>query len=207
MEAEPPKSDSPKRKRRWFQFSLRTLMIFTLICAIGSACLAPRLQRAQRQKSAVEGILKDGGVVWYDYEVNSEGNQIAGAERPGPAWLRKLLGDDFFADPVFAEVRTDSALENIGELSQLHGLALMNSRVTDSGLKHLESLRKLEWVNLNVTNLTDAGLEQLARVRQLRSLMIWKTGVTNEGVAKFQQALPDCKIWRGPAPNFEGARF
>ena len=31
MEAEPSKADSPKRKRRWFQFSLRTLLIFTLI--------------------------------------------------------------------------------------------------------------------------------------------------------------------------------
>jgi hypothetical protein len=27
MQTEPPKADPPKRKRRWFQFSLRTLMI------------------------------------------------------------------------------------------------------------------------------------------------------------------------------------
>ena len=33
MQAEPPKADPPKRKRRWFQFSLRTLMIVvTLLC-------------------------------------------------------------------------------------------------------------------------------------------------------------------------------
>jgi hypothetical protein len=29
MEAEPPEAEPPKRKRRWFQFSLRTLMIFS----------------------------------------------------------------------------------------------------------------------------------------------------------------------------------
>jgi hypothetical protein len=34
MQIEPPKAEPPKRKRRWFQFSLRTLMIFTLICAV-----------------------------------------------------------------------------------------------------------------------------------------------------------------------------
>ena len=35
MEAEPPKADPPKRKRRWFQFSLRTLMIVvTMFCVI-----------------------------------------------------------------------------------------------------------------------------------------------------------------------------
>jgi internalin A len=53
-------------------------------------------------------------------------------------------------------------MEHIGELSQLHGLALMNSHITDSGLKHLEGLRNLKWLNLNFTNFTNAGLEPLA---------------------------------------------
>ena len=30
MQIEPPKADPPKRKRRWFQFSLRTLLLFTI---------------------------------------------------------------------------------------------------------------------------------------------------------------------------------
>ena len=34
MEAEPPKVEPTKRKRQWFQFSLRTLMIFTFVSAI-----------------------------------------------------------------------------------------------------------------------------------------------------------------------------
>ena len=34
MQTEPPKADPPKRKRRWYQFSLRTLMIFTMVVAI-----------------------------------------------------------------------------------------------------------------------------------------------------------------------------
>jgi hypothetical protein len=37
MEAEPSKADPPKRKRRWFQFSLRTLLIgVTLFCIFGA---------------------------------------------------------------------------------------------------------------------------------------------------------------------------
>ena len=31
MQTEPPKAEPPKRKRRWFQFRLRTLMIVTLL--------------------------------------------------------------------------------------------------------------------------------------------------------------------------------
>jgi hypothetical protein len=34
MQTEPPKADAPKRKRRWFQFSLRTMMIVVTLLAI-----------------------------------------------------------------------------------------------------------------------------------------------------------------------------
>jgi hypothetical protein len=33
MQTEPPTADPPKRKRRWFQFSLRTLMIGVTLAA------------------------------------------------------------------------------------------------------------------------------------------------------------------------------
>ena len=36
MQAEPPKADPPKRKRRWFQFSLRTL--FAVVTATAVTC-------------------------------------------------------------------------------------------------------------------------------------------------------------------------
>jgi hypothetical protein len=36
MQSAPPKADPPKRKRRWFQFSLRTLLILMLISAFGA---------------------------------------------------------------------------------------------------------------------------------------------------------------------------
>jgi hypothetical protein len=45
MEPEPLKADPPKRRRRWFQFSLRTLMIFTLVCAIGATWLGRNIER------------------------------------------------------------------------------------------------------------------------------------------------------------------
>ena len=35
MQTEPPKAAPPKRKRRWFQFSLRTLMMAMLLVAVG----------------------------------------------------------------------------------------------------------------------------------------------------------------------------
>jgi hypothetical protein len=37
MQNEPPKAEPPKRKRRWFQFSLRTMLIAVTIVAVECA--------------------------------------------------------------------------------------------------------------------------------------------------------------------------
>ncbi len=38
MQTEPTEAASPSRKRRWFQFGLRTLMIFTIVVAVACCC-------------------------------------------------------------------------------------------------------------------------------------------------------------------------
>ena len=85
------------------------------------------MQRARQQKAAVEAIVKLGGTVEYDYEVDGSGNVIRGAEPPGPARLRRLLGDDFFTNVVgvgFMGTRiTDAALQHLKRLTQLKGLS------------------------------------------------------------------------------------
>ena len=43
MQTEPPKAEPPKRKRRWFQFSLRTLLIVVSIVSIQCAVCLPIL--------------------------------------------------------------------------------------------------------------------------------------------------------------------
>ncbi len=35
----------PKRRRRWLQFSLRSLLIFVLLCALANAWLSRKLRR------------------------------------------------------------------------------------------------------------------------------------------------------------------
>ena len=51
MEAEPPNSDPPKRKRRWFQFSLRTLLAVVTIVAVDCAVCLPILKESQRREA------------------------------------------------------------------------------------------------------------------------------------------------------------
>jgi hypothetical protein len=68
MEAEPTKADLPKRKRRWFQFSLRTLLVFTVAVAIGCAWLGRKVEQKRRERTAADTIIKLHGSVYWDYE-------------------------------------------------------------------------------------------------------------------------------------------
>jgi hypothetical protein len=53
MESEPPKADLPKRRRRWFQFSLRSLLIFMMLISIACSWGTLRLRRALKRTAAV----------------------------------------------------------------------------------------------------------------------------------------------------------
>jgi hypothetical protein len=79
----------PKTKLRWYQYSLRTLLIIVTLFAFACSWFAVKMQQAKKQYEAVETLLKRGGIVGYDYEMNSDGYRIRGATPSIPAWLRK----------------------------------------------------------------------------------------------------------------------
>ena len=58
-----------KLRRRWLQFSLRTMLAAV---ALTSLWLGVTSFRANKQKRAVELIKKAGGFVLYDYQVDDE---------------------------------------------------------------------------------------------------------------------------------------
>ena len=89
-----------KPKRRWYQFSLRTLLVFVLLCSIFCSWFAVKMNRARKQKEAVEAIVKWRAWVHYDYEYDENEKWIFDAEPATPAWIRNLLGDDFLYDVV-----------------------------------------------------------------------------------------------------------
>src|SRR5580693_9510431 len=81
-----------KRKRRWLQFSLRTLLIVTTICAAVSGLLARKIEQKRHEQAAVDAIVKLGGLVRYHYQETSIVRESA------PAWFLKMLGENFFSD-------------------------------------------------------------------------------------------------------------
>ncbi|HEV2971232.1 MAG TPA: hypothetical protein VGY55_14755 [Pirellulales bacterium] len=59
MQSEPPKADSSKHKRRWFQFSLRTLFVVVAIMGVQCGVCLPMLREWQVEQARVKVTLKE----------------------------------------------------------------------------------------------------------------------------------------------------
>ncbi|MFC1596697.1 leucine-rich repeat domain-containing protein [Planctomycetota bacterium] len=201
------------RSRRLFQFSLRALLVFVLLVSVGMSWFAVKLEKARRQKEAVEVIEKAGGSVAYEFEWTR-------SERPSvlpivAKWVRALCGDDFFYDVVWVGVFfgdfgddeaiylkrltglicleigntqiTDAGLEHVKALTSLQELNLTGTQVTDAGLKHLEGLTSLIDLSLMGTQITDAGLTHLEGLTSLEGLNLCGTQVTDQGLESIRR--------------------
>ena len=173
---------------RWrFQFSIRSLLVLTVAVAVPSSWLAVETRVAKMQEEAVAAIRELGSSVDYDWQVDANGRALQNAQPPEPAWLRNLLGDDFFEAVVDANLKetdiTDAGLAHLAELTQLRSLSLNDTQIADAGLAHLVGLTQLQWLDLNGTRITDAGLAHLVGLTQLKELGLDKTRITDAGLA------------------------
>ncbi len=187
-----------------FQFSIRSLLVLTVVVAVPCSWLAVEMKKAREQMDAVEVSEGLGEFVIYDWQgVDANGLPSFDDQPPGAACLRTLLGDDFFDEVAIVYVpagakaeATNAGLKHIESLPQIKTLSLSDTEVTDAGLEHLKRLTRLKELDLNRTQVTDAGLERLKHLSKLQVLGLKETQVTAAGVAKLQKALPNCKITR-----------
>jgi hypothetical protein len=206
MTAIAPQPAVPPHKLRWYQYSLRSLLLFVTACAVVCSWLAVTIQSQRRQAEAARAIEKLGG-----YALSK------------PTWLGRLLRDDSLLTVTNVGLSdtkaTDDELVRIEALGELKALWLTNTRITDAGLVHLQGLGRLETLGLDGatkitdvgllhlqeltrlrclvlidTQVTDAGLVHLEGLSQLKELDLCGTNVSDEGVKKLQQALPNCEI-------------
>jgi hypothetical protein len=200
------------------------------------------LKQRRDQQLAIQEIREMFGSVEFDYQPSVRERKdrtlmtVEAAESglpaptfvdrppPGPAWLRKYLGNDFFANvvavklPYFRENNVglkilnefsdltrlqigptrdlDNEMAHVESLGNLEILHMSYSNVTDRGLSHIARLPKLRILSLNNTLVTDAGLQQLSPLRKLEHLELKNTSVTGAGTDALRRELPDCAIVR-----------
>ena len=193
--------------RRRFQFGIRTLLVFTLVCGIECSWLTVRMGQARKQKAAVAAILKQSGQVRYDdsfLAFNPPVQQFYGggsrrgpimypAVRPAATWLRKLFGDDMFQSVVEVVTWRDAALEHIKDLPGLQSLDLYcGAGVTDKGLAQLREvpgLRRLHFAHGE--EVTADGLANLRYVTHLKRLDMRNERICAAVSAKYLQGLTE----------------
>jgi hypothetical protein len=96
-----------------------------------------------------------------------------------------LSGGLFVGDPGLA------VLENYEELSQLN---LSDTGATTAPLALLPNPEKLTSLDMSLTGIGDQDVDQLARFESLATLAIRSTMITPEGVARLEEALPNCRV-------------
>lgn len=208
---------TPKPKRRWLQFSLRTMLVLVLVVSVPLGWFAREVQRVRVQRKAATAIQELGGSVRYS-PVSSAGVRAAVVS------LGKLFGADMsrvvtgvvlngtqISDAGLAHLQglpqlrtlfldntqvSDAGLAHLRGLPQLKGLRLASTKISDTGLVHLRGLTQLGGLDLANTQISDAGLKHLRGLTRLRILWLAKPQVTDAGVAQLQKALPNCRIKR-----------
>jgi len=181
--------DKPRRTR--LQFGLSTLL---LVVTVFGVWLGIAVNKANKQRRAVAAIEKLEGRIQFDYERDANGQRIPDAQPPGPKWLRKVLGDDYFRKVIFIDFAfgtppgrskvIDADLRCLESLPDLEAIDLdRNIAVTDQGLMHLRNLTKLRHLSMYYANVKGTGFVHLANKPLLRGLSIGHTPLTHDGVA------------------------
>lgn len=181
-------------RRRWCQFSLRSLMIALTLATVGFGWVHFMRQRAQTNRQRVAATAAAVGAI----EKVDGSLLIADYKRRSPTWLEEFfddpgsvddpvrvfkvrfvsLSDDNFTDDKL----TDADLKPLEELTTITELHLSSDKLTDAGLEHLKNLSHLESLGLVNGTFTDAGIEHLKDLTNLRVLYIRFATISDAGL-------------------------
>lgn len=180
---------------RRFQFSLRAL--FVLVTVVG-VWLGVRVNSARRQAAIVAAIEQVDGFVSYDWQFDEDDHETGAIHPPAPAWLRNLIGDDYFQTVTAVYITNDPYLEDqrlpaVDQLPALKKLALGETQVGDATMPRISKLNHLRVLDISQTNVTDAGIVHLERLRGLKWLFVgtWdrKQTVSDAGLKRVAPAF------------------
>lgn len=210
------------KRRRWLQFRLKWLLLFVAVLSAPLSWLGWKLEEKRRERWAEKELGKFSVAIMRNYVADEDpfgrvelpNNSLVGQPRrdvadddpfgdvespppPGPAWLRRLFGDDFFVH-VELVYCWESKLDPDINLDHASGPAREgmsdNPPVNDGALVYLRYFPNLRELSLDGSEVTDAGLRHLYSLSRLESLDLKDTKVSAGAAANLRKMLPNCKI-------------
>ncbi|MCU0878511.1 MAG: hypothetical protein MUF06_12060 [Pirellulaceae bacterium] len=201
---EQPRTDR-KPPRRWLQFSLRAVVLFTVLVSIALGWIGNILVRVRRQRAAIARVEAMGGQAVYDYHASRVKSP------PGPEFVRTLVGDDAFASVEsirfsYRKKFTGDDLAVLAEFPKLKRLDLSFADVDDEGIARIGTLRTLEFLYLRGINISDSNIVLLLNLHELRFLNIEQTDVTDRGLEHLRSLKQLNRVVVGPAISKDAAQ-
>ena len=189
------------------RFSLRELLALVTVLAILLAFGGNRMRSARRQRHLITLIQWYGGEDHHDFNFRNATERMVRVPNtdfcpalPGPVWLRKCIGDEYFVNVAEAfffdksshRVLDDAMLLDFAEairaqtLPRPRGLVFADVLVTDVGLTSLSTFPDLTSLHIiNCPDVTDAGLMHIELLTKLRRLDLRGSSVTDRGLARL----------------------
>lgn len=201
----PASAAKSTHKSRWWQFSLRRMIIWVTILGIALGWLGNEVLRARRQRLIVEEIQRLGGSARYDYDPT----EIRGTrphQRSRGRWLTELVGPDLFAHVsgvYFGENTnaTDEDMKFLSELPRLKAVELFGAGITDATIERLKNARHLRGLHLDDTLCTTVAVSRLPAAPSLEHFTLLGVTVNDANmppleVMKNLQSLNACSFSR-----------
>ena len=186
---------------RFFQVSIRTLLIPTTLVAIGLGYWTRIQHRMQEQKLAVARITSLGGSVVYDFEAGKAASQppsgwpwVKKPTPPGWPWLRKLLGDEYFQDVVGITLdETQVSDADLALISKLRGMKSLSARGPEVSADGKYLIKKGSQFNFTdpspfLSKFTDEGILRLGPQQNLQDANLAHTSIGDAGVQVLAQS-------------------
>jgi hypothetical protein len=210
---------APKPRRRFFRFSLRSLLAFTLLFSLLMGLIGKERMQSRREHQIAETLKSHGFSVSLSGRFDLSYQYATDNEKLWRRRARVLLGDRVRTVGFYdRQTDTPSDLEHLAGLLSLDSLDITSRDLADisplarckslqtlrlhspklTDLSPLAELTALTYLDLSETAVTD--LRPLSKLNNLKAVLVYKTPITRPEVDALETALPNCTVFHGPLP-------
>ena len=197
-------SGTIRRELRWYQFSLRSLLVFMLLsCVVMSFVMCwlntqkdwriGEANRSIKKFRSGDSFIFGGSTKLNLYEIEALGRmtELKDLYLSGPnitdetlLILQRLNKIEHLN--LHESAITDMGLVHLSKLGNLRFLSVRSTSISGNGLIYLKNLKQLEILDLTGTKITDTGLEHVKILTRLKQLCLSETKITDAGLERLK---------------------